>query len=120
MKLSEMNTVELAKALCNLAAPVGRLVGDKELMKALGEKGKKDASLGEKLGKQIPKVIPSLLGDHFEDVVLILSTLTGKAPEAIRQQKGAETISDLMQCFDKDLLDFFKPSASMEQTEFQE
>lgn len=120
MKLSEMNTVEMAKALCQLAAPVGRLAEDVELLRAIASAGKDKNTLGEKLGALLPQVIPALLGDHFEDVVLILSALTGKAPEAIRQQKGTETVKDLMQCFDGDLLDFFKSSAGMERTESKE
>lgn len=119
MKLSEMNTVEMAKALCQLAAPVGRLAEDVELLRAIASAGKDKNTLGEKLGALLPQVIPALLGDHFEDVVLILSALTGKTAAAIRKQNGFETIKDVRSCFDRDLLDFFKSSADMERTELQ-
>ncbi len=120
MKLSEMNTVELAQALCLLAAPVGRLAEDVELLKGMAAAGEGKETLGEKLGALMPTVIPALLDKHFDDVVLILSALTGKTPAAIRKQKGFETIRDIRACFDGDLLDFFKSSAGMERTESQE
>ena len=120
MKLSEMNTAQLAKALCTLSAPVGRLVEDVELMRGIADAGKGKETMGEKLGALLPKVIPALLDKHFDDVVLILSALTGKTAEAIRKQNGFETIKDVRSCFDGDLLDFFKSSAGMERTESQE
>lgn len=120
MKLSEMNTVEMSKALCALAVPVGHLAEDAELMRGIAEAGKDNDTLGEKLGALLPKVIPALLDKHFEDTVLILSALTGKTPAAIRKQKGVQTIQDVRSCFDRDLLDFFKSSAGMERTESQE
>lgn len=112
MKLSEMNTVELAKALCDLAEPVSRLISDKELMQAFGEKGKQKETLGDMLGKQFPKVIPSLLDAHFADVVAILAVLTGKTADSIRAQKGVETIRDIRECFSRDLMEFFAPPAA--------
>lgn len=119
MKLSEMNTAQLAKALCTLSAPVGRLVEDVELMRGIADAGKDKSTIGEKMGALLPKVIPALLDKHFDDVVLILSALTGKTAAAIRKQNGFETIKDVRSCFDKDLLDFFKSSADMERTELQ-
>lgn len=119
MKLSEMNTVQMAKALCELAAPVGRLAEDVELMRGMADAGQGKNTLGEKLGALLPKVIPALLDKHFDDVVLILSALTGKSGEVIRAQKGVQTIRDIQSCFDGDLLDFFKSSAGMERTESQ-
>ena len=119
MKLSEMNTAEMAKALCILAAPVGNICSDDKLLRSIADAGRAGETMGAKVAELLPKVIPSLLGDHFEDLVTILAALTGKTETAIRKQKGVETIRDIKECFDKDLLDFFKSSASMERMESQ-
>lgn len=117
MKLSEMSTADMAKALCKMAAPAGRLCADVKMMRCIAEAGKGKETLAEKLAALMPEVIPALLGEHFDDLVTILSALTGKDEEAIRRQKGVETIRDISECLDGDLLDFFKSSAGMERTE---
>lgn len=126
MKLSDMNTVEMAKALCTLAVPVGNICSDIQLLKDIAEAGKDEngnpasMTLGEMAGKLLPKVVPSLLDKHFDDTCMILSALTGKTVQQIRKQKGMQTINDIVMCFDGSLLDFFKSSAGMERTESQE
>lgn len=111
MKLSEMNTVELARALCRIAGPIGELCKD-DAFRAVLQK-KKSAALGEIAGE----LIPVLLDKHFAHMVTILSALTGKTEKEIKQQKGMQTVKDLMECMDQDLLDFFTPSTAAEQTE---
>ena len=46
MKLSEMSTVQMAKALCELAAPVGRLAEDVELLRGMADAGQGKDTLG--------------------------------------------------------------------------
>lgn len=113
MKLSEMDTRQMAEAMCKLAEPVGNLMSDKpfteRIASALAKSGEK--TVGEQLSTAIKTVLPSLLNDHLEDVIAVASALTGKSAEKIAKQRGVETILDLRDCFDKELLDFFKSSA---------
>ena len=117
MKLSEMNTVQMAAALCKMAKPVGHLMQDTELLKAIAQEGDEAQTLGEKIGSLVPEIIPALLEKHFDATVLILSALTGKSEKAIREQKGLQTVRDIMDSFDGDLMDFFFSSAGTERTE---
>ena len=56
-------------------------------------------------------MLPQLLGPHLDDLIAVAAALTGKTAEQVAAQRGTETIRDLMDCFDKDLIDFFKSSA---------
>lgn len=111
MKLSEMNTTNLAKALCTLAKPLSEICED-DAFRALMKKGKETS-----FGVLISEAAPLLLDKHFAHMVTILSALTGKTEKEIKQQKGMQTVKDLMECMDQDLLDFFTPSTAAEPTE---
>ena len=61
-------------------------------------------------------VAPVLLGTHLQDTAEILSALTGKSAAEVLEQPGHVTIADMRGCLDKDLLDFFMPSAGTVRT----
>lgn len=113
MKLSEMNTRQMADALCKLAEPIGNMVADKQFTDAFASALKRDqeGTIGEQIAHAAKTVLPQILGTHFDDLIAIAASLTGKTNEQVAMQKGTETIRDLMDCFDKDLVDFFKSSA---------
>lgn len=116
MKLSEMNTKQLTKALCDLTSPIANICGDKEVMDALSVLRK--VQHGESVGSiadVIAKVVPVLLDKHYDDAVAILSALTGKSRKEIDEQSGVQTINDIMACMDGDLSTFFTPSAPMDE-----
>lgn len=119
MKLSEMNTVQLSSALCKMAKPVGELMQDTALLRAIASAGDGATTFGEKIGALVPEIIPALLEKHFDATVLILSAMTGKSEKTIREQKGMQSVRDIMECFDGDLLDFFFSSAGTERTELK-
>ena len=111
MKLSEMNTTQFADALCDLVEPVTAIMGDEKIIETLKENALKqqegNASPLEIRAALIKGAIPILLKTHREDVIAILSTLTGKTRKAIAAQPGIQTIKDIRECWDNDLRDFF-------------
>ena len=113
MKLSEMNTRQMADALCKLAEPIGNMVADKQFTDAFASSLKRDqdGTIGEQLARAAKVVLPKMLGSHLDDLIAIAAALTGKTEDQVAMQKGTETIRDLMGCFDKELVDFFKSSA---------
>ena len=113
MKLSEMNTRQMADALCKLAEPIGNMVADKHFTDAFASALKRDqeGTIGEQIAHAAKAVLPQILGTHFDDLIAIAAALTGKTAEQVAAQRGTETIQDLMGCFDKELVDFFKSSA---------
>ena len=113
MKLSEMDTRQMADALCKLADPIGNMVADKACTDALARalQRDQDGTIGEQLAHAAKAVLPQLLGPHLDDLIAVAAALTGKTAKQVAEQRGTETIRDLMDCFDKDLVDFFKSSA---------
>lgn len=113
MKLSEMDTRQMAEALCKLTEPIGNMVADKACTDALARALQRDqqGTIGEQLAHAAKEVLPQLLGTHLDDLIAIAAALTGKTAEQVASQRGTETIRDMMDCFDRDLVDFFKSSA---------
>lgn len=112
MKLSEMSTENLAATLCKIAAPVERIGADQEVndvLKELSSHGGKISVLQAGTAT-FGKLIPVLLDRHKEDTYAILSALTGKSVGKLREQRGLETIRDVKNCIDGDLIAFFKSS----------
>ena len=115
MKLSEMDTRQMAEALCKLTEPIGNMVADKACTDAIASalQRDQDGTIGEQLAHAAKAVLPQLLGTHLDDLIAIAAALTGKTAEQVAAQRGTETIRDLMDCFDKELVGFFKSSARM-------
>ena len=113
MKLSEMNTRQMADALCKMAEPIGNMVADKQFTDAFASALKRDqeGTIGEQIAHAAKAVLPQILGTHIDDLISIAAAMTDKTAEQVAMQKGTETIRDLMGCFDKDIVDFFKSSA---------
>ena len=113
MKLSEMSTMQMADALCKLTEPIGNMLADKACTDALARalKRDQDGTIGEQLAHAAKAVLPQMLGPHLDDLIAIAAALTGKTAEQVEKQRGTETIRDLMDCFDRDLVDFFRSSA---------
>lgn len=117
MKLSEMNTKQLASALCALVRPMQALAQDEEINRAftaIYAKGEEmqNMTVLEK-GGMLLEVVPVLFERRYKETIEIVSVLTGKSVEELEVQNGMETINETMQCFDSQLLGFFRSSAVM-------
>ncbi len=104
MKLSQMNTEELADALCSLAGPFCRIARDERVIAAMAETEKRGTT---RLFGTAEKLTPLLLQEHREDAAEILGVLTGKEKEEILRQSALETLRDIRECGDGELTDFF-------------
>lgn len=110
MKFSEMNTKQLAHALCDMADPLSRITQSKELNDALSEYQagySESQTVLQKSSGLLMKVVPSLLYTHYDDMVKVVSVMTGKTVEEVNQQNGMQTIADVKTFFDEDFADFF-------------
>ena len=117
MKLSEMNTRQLASAMCALVRPMQALAQDEEINRAFtaisarGEDAQRMTVLEK--GGMLLEVVPVLLERRYKETIEIVSVLTGKSVEVLEAQNGMETINETMECFDSQLLGFFRSSAVM-------
>lgn len=122
MKLSEMNTVQLAKTLCAIAQPVERLGKSKKIIGALQSfadfrAGKGKGTLLEQVTALFAALTPALLDENnLPDTAAIVAAMTDKTVDEVLAQKGMQTILDIRGLLDKDFLDFFTQSVSVDQT----
>lgn len=113
-----MNTEQLAKCLCEIAWPVSRIGQNPQIEAAMRKRaqGADGQTVIAMVSAMIGDMVPAVLGACFEDVLTIVSAMTGKAPAKIRTQPGMQTIADIKGMIDKDFIDFFTSSAASEQT----
>lgn len=116
MKLSEMNAAELTKALCEIAAPIGNIAQDDEVVEALKKINihkKNNAIVARVFGSAYAELAPLLLKKHKDDTFAVLSYLTGKTAEALEQENGFQLIRDVRSVLTSELLSFFGSSVDM-------
>lgn len=121
MKLSEMNTKQLAGVLCALVQPANRIATDSALngvFERCAEKMKTAAYMTqiEKMGMLL-EAVPVLLETHYDDTIKIISIMTGKTCAEVEEQNGMEMINEMMKSIDEQFLRFFKSSAVTDKTE---
>lgn len=118
MKISRMNTEEMAAMLCRLTPPVCRILRDAEVLAAFDSASfGTAASLPKMAGAAMiwEKVVPAVLNKHEEDFYLIMAVLTGKDAQAIKRQKGMDTLMDIQAVWDEELTCFFTSAGAAEQ-----
>lgn len=118
MKLSEMSTDKAADALVKIAEPAAEIMEDTKALEMLERMGKLDgAPMAAQLGFLIRNVVPLLLRDHRKAAYTVLSVLTGKAEKEIAAQPIGETVKDVRESVDNDLLGFFTSAKEQRQSE---
>lgn len=113
MKLSEMSTEQFADAMLTLAPAVASIAEDKAITQVMDNIAKK--SRGDALefaGAIAREAVPALLKEHRADMYVILSAMSGKPAKEIQAQPVMQTIHDVRELLDADMIDFFKDAAS--------
>lgn len=109
MKLSEMSTRKAAQCLVDLAAPIGTLVKNPAVKEYMKKAANKEANL-ETMMNAFAELVPIFLRDHFDEMASIVAVLTGKTPDQVGDQSIGETLMDLKNSIDGDLIRFFTKS----------
>lgn len=121
MRLSEMNTKQLASALCQLTAPMSKIAKDtalNDVFNGIAQKMRDGDRMTnfEKVGELLT-VVPVLLETHYADMIRIIAVMTGRTDAEVEALNGFTMIDELKNCIDKQFLDFFRSSAVMAQTQ---
>lgn len=113
MKLNEMTTDQAADALVRLAEPVAEIVNDEKVFVLIQEAGKiANGAWQQQLAFILRDVAPVLLKDHREALYVVLSIMTGKTVKQVAKQPVMDTVADIKDSVDQELLRFFTPSAT--------
>lgn len=116
VRLGDMPTEEMAKALCRLTPPLCRMAKDPKVGEALKQIRREDPLLMT-LGKAGEILLPCLMGEHLGEMLEVLHILTGAGVETLRKQPARETVQLFLRCLDEALADFFPcAGGSMKET----
>ncbi len=107
MKLSEMTTPQFAECAARIAAPIGRLTKTKEMQTFFSQHANKELN-GMLAASAILELFPVFLQSHYADTVEVIAALTGKPVEEINAQSGLQTVKDVRESWDRELLGFFR------------
>lgn len=108
MKISEMTTNQAADVLVRIAVPASNIMHDKNVFDMLEHIAKgSDATLAKFLADNMTAVVTVLLKDHRNDVFEIVAALNDKDVDAVGNQNIKQTVLDIKNSFDRDLIDFF-------------
>lgn len=110
MKLSEMNTIDFMKCTSKMAKPVSVIAKNPDFIAAAtafftehDEKTNRLVMIADAIGSLLPVAMDTCMNETIE----IISALTFKTPEQIKNQRGLQTIKDVKDSFDSELIDFF-------------
>ena len=115
MKISEMNNEQAADALIRLAAPLGNICDDEEMVAMIDEYGKNDKlPFIQTVGRLLPKAITYALKTHKEDMYEIVGALTFQTKEEVAKMNFFDTIKAVRDSYDEVFAGFFTLSAKPE------
>ncbi len=115
MKISEMSTEQLAKAILSVSEPLSRIAQSEILNSALVEyRGdyNENQTVMQKASGLLGKVVPALLCTHYDDVIKVIAVMTDKSVEEVHMQNGVQTIAEVKKFFDEDFVGFFTAFAT--------
>lgn len=111
MKLSQMTVEQAAQTIIKISDPMERMMSDINLenhFKEFSNLYRENVTVIRLTGYMLGRFLPALLKEHKEDVYLVVSAMTGKPIEEVREEKLTVFIRDCLDFVDKDFVDFFR------------
>lgn len=121
MKLSQMTTDHALDVFSRISIPIQNIVNDEKVTEIMVKTLKSADNVsrmsnGRFLFLVTTNLIPYILKERKADGYEIISAMTGKTLEEIRDQNFMVTIADCKDFIDRDFIDFFKSSVNAAQT----
>lgn len=119
MKLRDMSTEALRNTLCALTGPLCTLAEDPAVQEAFdslaqtGGSGKRPLQAWAAI---VSTLTPLLLQRHRAETLAVASVLLDRPAGELLAQNGLETLCQLRESLDGELLDFFACAAGMAET----
>ena len=108
MKISEMTTNQAADVLVRIADPAANIMHDAETFSMLESISKSDATNAVTfIADNIVTIARVLLKNHRIDLFEVVAALTDKTVDDVANQKFTQTVKDLKDSWDGELVDFF-------------
>lgn len=108
MKISAMTTEQATDVLVKIAEPASIIMHDKKVFDMLERLSKSEAGNAVKFfADNITLIVTALLKDHKMEVYTIVAALAEKTAEEVAKQNIKQTVMDIKESWDGDLIDFF-------------
>ena len=108
MKVSQMTTDQATDVMVRIVEPVTNIMHDKDVSAFLAKIAEgAQATPFEFLAENVAPLVTLACQKHRSDVYEVIAALSGKTSAEIGKQLFTQTISDAMDCVDRDLIDFF-------------
>ena len=108
MKISQMNSEQGADVLMKIMKPVCDILADRDAVTLFDNlQGLDPDQAMEGLTAVVMQALPYLLEKHRMDTFAIIGALSGKTAQQIASQRFLETVRDVIDCADRELIDFF-------------
>lgn len=107
MKISQMTTDQAADVLVKIAEPASNIMHDEETIALIERLANGDDNPIRFLADNIVPITSAALKTHREDTYAVVGALCDKSVEEVASQKITQTIRDIKDSVDGDLVDFF-------------
>lgn len=108
MKISAMTTEHATDVLVKIAEPASIIMHDEKVFDMLERLSKSEAGNAVKFfADNISLIVTALLKDHKTEVYTIVAALVEKTAEEVAKQNIKQTVMDIKESWDGDLIDFF-------------
>lgn len=108
MKISLMTTDQAADVLIKIAEPASSIMHDQNVFDMLEKLSQSDTKNAVKFfADNISMVVTVLLKDHRIEVYSIVAALSEKSVDEVAKQNIKQTVKDIKDNWDGDLVDFF-------------
>ena len=107
MKISQMTTDQAADALIRIAPSAANIMHDEDTVATLEKVANGSNNPLVFFADNLVPIANILLKDHRADFYEIVAALSNKTADDVANQKFPETILDVKNCLDGDLVDFF-------------
>lgn len=113
MRLSEMSNEQTRAAMIRLAAPLGNIADDEDMVKLLDEyKAGMRLPLIVTVGRILPKLISYAFDKHYDDLLEIVAVFAETTREKAARMKFKDTVQVIRENYDDLLASFFTSSAT--------
>lgn len=120
--LTLMNTEDFAEAIVAAADPMYNIACDDAVFEALHAATEQMIKLRAKAGGYLVfapyvKMIPVVMGTHKQDMLAIMSIVSGKTVKEITSEPATDFVKDFAAAFQDQLIPFFTAAGLMVKTD---
>ena len=113
MKISAMTNDQAADAIIKITPAISNIFDDQNSQELIDKLSKAEGMTQQELfGKLLPEILAYCMKDHKQDVYAIVGALMCKPVSEVGKMNFIQTVKEIKNSIDDDLLGFFKSSGT--------